>query len=400
MSALDNLILKKQGEQIAERKQHYTGPIVYRGQQISWRNSIKRVVKTLRRSLMRSQFASLNIVGIPGSGKTTCASNIITDLIEDEEEESKNVWHVHWKGPDDLRNLGDLLENLEKFQNHVVVFDDVSKALEMLSGTEQAEIFEQLTTTRHVTGGRLLIVSLYHYTFANLKSVKSQGVVVIYTSCTLTEYQNIQQILPTKKAQNSLRRFAKVYENAFMKGEFALKIHEYGDPVNFIDGHPFRPCFVVNLFRAHLALFMKLDVGFHPPAVTKEKISSAQLVSKLHHSYEKYGKLALRVICMQKGAIQAINPNFVRAYKFTVDLSKSYHIDWNEVANQLKDPDAKRVYRKRKEERHLRDSIVQESRAEANHVIPPREPEIPRMIPEGEELPKIKDSQITDDDDL
>lgn len=386
MTSLDKLIQKHTGLQIAEQhKEHYTGPIVYRGQQISWKNSIKRVVKTLRRALDRSQFASLNVVGIPGSGKTTCVTNIITDLIEDEDKETNQVWHVHWKGPEDLRNLGDLLENLEKFQNHIVIFDDVSKALEQLSGPEQSEVFEQLTTTRHTTGGRLLMVSLYHYTFANLKSVKSQGVVVIYTSCTLTEYSNIMQMLPTKKAQNSLKRFARIYEQAFMRGEFFLKIHELGEPVSFIDGHPFRPCFVVNLFKAHLCLFMKLESGYHPPAVSKQKLNAVELVAMIRKAYGQHGIAALKVITMQKGQINAVNPDFIRSYKYVVDLSKSYHIHWPELTDLLRNPNARRLYRKKKEERKMTDQLV----AASKKLEKAPEPENPHMIPKNVDFPKI-----------
>src|SRR5574342_629457 len=94
----------------------YEGPIIYRGEQINWRHSLKRGVHTLRRSLDRSQFASLNIVGITGSGKTTCAVNVITDLIEEVSKETQEVYSLFWKGANDLRNLGDVLEDLPKQQ--------------------------------------------------------------------------------------------------------------------------------------------------------------------------------------------------------------------------------------------------------------------------------------------
>ncbi|MEO9308971.1 MAG: hypothetical protein ABI337_01595 [Nitrososphaera sp.] len=395
MDSLQQLIAR-QKQKIAQREQsqqYYNGPTMYRGHQILWKHSLTRVVKTLRRSLYRSQFASLNIVGIPGSGKTVLATNIITDLIEAEEKETKEVWHVHWKGADDLRSLGELLENLEKFQNHIVVFDDVSKALDKLSSAEQAEIFEQLTTTRHITGGRLLVISLYHYTYANLKSVKSQGVVIIYTSCTLTEYQNIQQMLPTKRAQMALRKFAKIYEHAFMKGEFSLKIHEDGEPVRFIDSNPFRPCFVINLFKAHLALFMKLESGFHPPAVQKEKIDSAVYVQKVKKNWRRYGLLALKLICMQKGYTEAVDPDFVRAYKFTIDEIKRYSFNWAEIASLLRSPNAKRVYRQRKKEKQIADEIITESRAKVEQKI-----ELPDVPDADEDLDENLDENLDEDD--
>lgn len=355
----------KQGQQEATPK--YEGPIDYRGELINPRHSIKRVVHTLRQSLKRSQFASLNLVGIPGSGKTTCAVNIITDLIEEEAKTVDGVtgqfWQVHWYGAEDLRNLGDILEDLPKFQNHITVFDDVSKALEKLSAAEQAEIFEQLTTTRHVTGGKLLMVSLYHYSFANLKSMKSQGAVVIYTSVTLTEFGNLQQILSSARHYKTLKKFSRVYESAHEYDQFQLNISK-NQIKNFADGKPFRPCLVINLFKAHIGLFMKLENGFNPPKEIKQKISVPVLLQKITDSptYERDGKLALRILAMLRGHPEAMRTQFVCAYKFVVDLTRGYQIDWGTLAEAIKDRNSKRLYRHKKQEAILRDAIIKESK--------------------------------------
>lgn len=341
----------------------YEGPIIYRGEQINWRHSLKRVVHTLRRSLDRSQFASLNIVGIPGSGKTTCAVNIITDLIEEIGKETQEVYTLFWKGAQDLRNLGDVLEDLPKDQNHIVVFDDVSKALERLSGAEQAAVFEQLTTTRHVTGGKLLIVSLYHYTFANLKSIKSQGVIVIYCSCTLTEYGNIQALLNTKKTQKTLRKFARVYESAYDKGTFQLEISKNQTKV-FVDGQPFRPCLVVNLFKAHIGLFMKLETAYNPPMQKKQAINTKILISTLRND-ETYGidaLLALKILAMIHGHPHAMRIRFVQAFRFVQEFIRDYHVKWNEVEAELQVKGAKRIYRKKGKESQLATSISRASK--------------------------------------
>lgn len=390
MSSLEKLIQKKKGQQLEQSKPKtvYEGPIIYRGQEINWKNSITRVVKTLSKALRRSQFAAFNVVGIPGSGKTTLAVNIINDLVQKEEEETGEHWQIHWKGAEDLRNLGDLLENLEKFQNHIVIFDDVSKALEKLSGSEQAEVFQQLTTTRHVTGGRLCIGSLYHYSFANLKSVKSQGVVVIYTSCTLTEYGNIKAILTTDKAHRTLARFARIYESAFMNGEFKLKKYDKGQLVTFLDGQPFRPCLVVNLFRAHIALFMKIEGGFQPPNNTKQKLDPNTVIEKVDKPYPRYGRLMLKLMCMQKGYYQTMTPNAVQAWKFLVQLFKDYDIDWEWCSQVLRDPHAKRLYIKKKENRITSDEIVKESKITLGEPDP--EKRVIKRTEKPDSLPPIE----------
>lgn len=338
----------------------WDGSIIYRGEKINYKHSIKRVVKTLRRSLQRSQFASLNLVGIPGSGKTTCAVNIVTDLIEEEMKENNQVYHLHWKGADDLRDLGNVLEILTKGENHIIVFDDVSKALDKLNATQQAEVFEKLTTTRHITGGKLLIISLYHYTFANLKSIKSQGVVVIYTSVTITEYGNILQQLASRKSKNTLRKFSKSYEESFMKGKFSLMA---GSTLKeFVDGEPFRLCLVVNLFRVHMALYMDLDNAYKPPNKIKHKISATALLENCEKAYPDTARYVLRVMAFQKGYTEAVRNQFAQAHRFITErIGNEYNIDWREMTDLVKDKSSKRLYRHKKQEDDLALKIIKDS---------------------------------------
>lgn len=383
-------------QQIATKKQTwYQGPVIYRGEEINWKHSIKRVVKTLRRSLLRSQFASLNVVGIPGSGKTVLAGNVITDLVEEEYKETGEQWNVFWKGAEELRHLGEVLEALPKNTNNIVVFDDVSKALDQLSSAEQSEVFEQLTTTRHTTGGRLLIISLYHYTFANLKSVKSQSVVVIYTSITLTEMGNITQMLQGKANLRKLDRFAKVYESAFMNGSFDLAISETKKRT-FIDSKPFRPCFVVNLFRVHIALFMRLENGYQAPNQSKEKINSEALVKYMTQKWNTYGPRALRLSCMLHGHPEAIDTDLFSAFRTIEDLAKNRIINWASVSALVKIGNKKRGYTKKKVKRETIDLIVKESR----EIPEPETPIIREMSEKEAAFESGTDPDIPEEDDF
>ena len=114
----------------------YNGPTLYRGEQINMRHSIRRVTKTLLRLLVKTQFASLNIIGIPGSGKTTLAVNVCTDLMEQAYKEYGLNFSFDWWGPDELRHLGEHLDNLPKGQDHIRICDDVSKALDSIPSTD------------------------------------------------------------------------------------------------------------------------------------------------------------------------------------------------------------------------------------------------------------------------
>lgn len=339
-----------------DKDQYYTGPTTYRGEQINQKHSISRVVNTLLRLLMKTQFASINVVGIPGSGKTTFAVNLFEDLIAKAYKLHKVHFSFEWWDADDLRNLGEKIHELPKGENHIRVCDDVSKALEGLPTKEQAEIFQQLTTTRHTTGGRLCLGSLYHYTYANLKSVKSQSIVNVYTSISLIEKQNIQAMLG--KDPNSLQKlnsYMRIYQSSIDKDEYPLKTYPGQDPPKtFYDWKPFHPCFVINLFKAHIALFQRVDESpLWPKGKLKYSIPVNEIFEKGRKAYGRDFDHAMRILAAQNNYFNNDNVNFGRAYNYAQKLKRKYNWNWQEVMNTFKAKQLKRIQKNRKIEKDM-----------------------------------------------
>ena len=332
----------------------YSGPTTYRGHEINMRHSLRRVSKTVLRLLVKTQFASLNIVGIPGSGKTTLAVNLCTDLMEAAFKEYGLNFSFAWWGPDELRHLGENIDNLPKGQDHIRVCDDVSKALDQLPTKDQAEVFQQLTTTRHTTGGKLLLISLYHYTYANLKSIKSQAVINIYTSVSLVEKLNILAMIG-KDGQSiqRLNSFIRVYSTSIDTDTFELKISP-GKKKVFVDWKPFHPCFVINLFRAHLSLYMRLeDSSLWPPDKKKLTIPTIELFEKGRKAYKRDFDHALKIVGAQNGYYNKDNVTFARAYNYVQKLRRTYNFVWSEIMDEFNAKQVKRIQKNRKIEREM-----------------------------------------------
>ncbi len=335
---------------------------MYRGHEINQKHSLRKVSRTLLKLAKKSQFASLNVIGIPGSGKTSAVVNIVQDFIEMANKEEDESYSVEWAGAEELRDLGNYIEALPKNQNHVRIFDDVSKALDKLDKDAQADIFEKLTTTRHTTGGKLILISLYHYTYANLKSVKSQAVVNIYTSLTLVEKQNVLAMLGNdKKSISNMRKFLKAYESSIMYDDFELIIGK-GRKKVFVADHPFRPCFVINLTKTHLSLFMKLDDSpFWPPEQKKKSIKTKELIELGYETYEDHFDRALRIHAMLKGVPNAVDHGLKGAFKYISEkIIPVYNVKWHEVPSMYKFTEKTRFHRKRKAER-LADQKIREN---------------------------------------
>lgn len=339
-----------------KKDSYYNGPTIYRGQEINMKHSISRVTTTILKLLMKTQFASLNVIGIPGSGKTSFAVNLFTDLMERANKEYGLNFSFDWWGPEDLRNLGQKIDELPKGQDHIRVCDDVSKALDSLSAKDQAEVFQQLTTTRHTTGGRLCLASLYHYTFANLKSVKSQAIVNVYTSVSLIEKMNILAMLgKDPQSIQRLNSFMKVYQESIDHDSFRLKTFpNQQEPKVFYDWKPFHPCFVVNLFKAHLALFMRIeDSPLWPKDKLKYSIPVNELFDKGRKAYGRDFDHAMSIVAAQNGYFNKNNVNFGRAYNYVQKLRRTYHWNWNEVMDQFSAKKLLRIQKNRKIEKEM-----------------------------------------------
>jgi hypothetical protein len=347
---------KVQDYKDSKLESHYTGPTVYRGHEINMKHSISRVTTTILKLLMKTQFASINIIGIPGSGKTSFAVNLFTDLMQRASRDHKLNFSFDWWNADDLRNLGQKIDELPKGQDHIRVCDDVSKALDQLSSKDQAEVFQQLTTTRHTTGGKLCLASLYHYTFANLKSIKSQAIVNVYTSISLIEKLNIMAMLgKDPQSIQRLNSFMKVYQESIDHDSFQLKTFpNQNPPKTFYDWKPFHPCFVVNLFKAHLSLFMRVeDSPLWPKDKMKYSIPVPELFEKGRKAYAKDFDHAMSIIAAQNGHFNKNNVNFGRAYNYVQKLRRTYHWSWNDVMEEFKAKQLKRIQKNRKIEKEM-----------------------------------------------
>lgn len=359
MPSSEQLLKRIQEHEHKRKTSYYMGPTQYRGQTINVRHSIRRVSRTLIQLLRKTQFASLNIVGIPGSGKTTCAVNIATDMTQMAAKEYNMTFIVIHAGPEELRNLGTFLDTIPKNQNVIIIFDDVSKALDQLSGADQSEVFEKLTTTRHTTGGRLCFINLFHYSYAHQKSVKSQSVITIYTSCSLVEKGNISAMLGNnnKIALSRLRKFMKVYNDSVMRDKFELPIGPNQNK-EFMAEHPFRPCFVINLTQAHIALFMVLDDSpYWPETKTMESVDMKFLKEIIDGKYGRDGHAALRLHALQRGHVNTANKTIAQAYRFIQEkIINRYKVDWVKLGQLYGDEKAK-IYRKRRMEKEIMNEI-------------------------------------------
>ena len=115
----------KGSKQTQHSSQLYQGPTKYCDEEINQQHTPRRVTRTILNFLDETQFCQVNVVGIPGSGKTTLTNSLLHEL-----HTARPEYQVLWGGANELRNLKEFISRLQKGVNYFLAFDDVSKALD------------------------------------------------------------------------------------------------------------------------------------------------------------------------------------------------------------------------------------------------------------------------------
>jgi hypothetical protein len=272
--------------------------------------------------------------------------------------------NIIWARSNELRRIKEFLDSLPKGKPHLVIFDDVSNALDQLKGPEASEAFEILTQGRHITRAQLAIITIYHYTFSHKKNFRSMGSFSIYTSATPTERGNISHMLKDSfAAKQKFKAFQRIYQCSNDNGFFMLDIGT-NEPKRFVNSDPFRCTFVINLSNVNLMLVKKMSCNLCSTKQREERIQSGVLIEKMKGVYDKYGLLALSLLAYNKGYKYALTNHLRNALDFGADLLAEYSVDYADLTEKVRlerKINNKRVYRKRKDELKLKDVIITES---------------------------------------
>jgi len=344
VTELDLLTRSTKGKQFTG----YRGPTLFEGIQIPQDMSPRITVNQIIRQLDRSGFASINIIGIPGSGKSECA-NMLAHLLHQERKE----FVILWCGSNELRHIKEFLQSLKKGMNYLIIFDDTSNALDSLSGEELSEAFQSYTRGRHEVMGKICPIMIYHYSKSHKKNFRAMALFNIYLSATATEKGNIKELIRgDTNALNRFSAFQRLYRTSFNEKFFDLDL---GNGINrtFEDSNPFRIAYVLGPLGANIMLtkIMKCGMCMEKPLATY--IEPDDIIEKGKHSHPNNWNLGLSLICFFKGEKDAL-PNELRStLDFYLRVFADNTTDFHQLQNRLRKlrkTRNKRYYRKRTEE--------------------------------------------------
>jgi hypothetical protein len=174
------ILTEQEGEELLKFDEQNPDPktgrprtTTYLGVPILQNHSIRVMARKIIKHNQKHQFTSVSNIGTSGGGKTSSSTNLVHEIHEISENEFDLYYTVRWVGRKELLNFDKFLKSLAPVPT-ILIFEDISYALEMVKKAEKIRIKEAFTEIRHTMGEvNVIVVFHYHYTRGMDKMMRS-----------------------------------------------------------------------------------------------------------------------------------------------------------------------------------------------------------------------------------
>ena len=343
----------------------YTGPTNYKTpdgvvHQINKFHQPRNVIDDIHFGCQSRDFIGVQLVGGMGSGKTTLATFIAHEL------HKKHPYKIVWIGKEQITNADAIIENLTA-EPHIIIFDDVSKALEGLPMDRKKKIIQAFLEIRHMKGKQnarkvISIVNVHHF-YAWEKTWRMQNVFSIFTEITNQEMIKVIKDQVNPRDFHYVDKFSKLSYQMFFKNKFELQIAPKTTRT-FITNHPFRMALVTYAGRLKFMLYpsSKCSLCERSADSTKQLVSAKHLVDV---ALEKYGasmSTIMKLECMSRGYKKAVSKKYYCAHQDFYALMGKYSVSWEDLSKELEKRSSypKRTWNREKNTTNVRNSPPRE----------------------------------------
>jgi len=326
-----------------EASPKYIGPITYKGQTVSILHTPKRLVKTLLTYLELTYYVGAAIIAPMGHGKNTFVTTLlhIIHTWEPTKEDGilKPDFNIVWAGPEEFKRQTEFYNNLPK-RPTIIIYDDISGAIQQMPEGEQNKCFESLTQIRHILDPQrgkipVMVFCIFHYSKVVPKEFRAQLPYKIYLSMGDEEQTNVKQTFDKKsRAYRKLMRFSKIYQSEMEKKKFSLRVSK-NMIITYDTNKPFRVACAVTLNWTNFILYPEENCAMcakHKPTAYVKPDTIIESVRKYHSGF---GWQALREELYDQGYYEAINPKLHLARQYVRKVMAELVTDKNKLKNKI-----------------------------------------------------------------
>lgn len=214
----------------------------------------RQIVNVNRKTI----YTPVNLIGLPGFGKTTGTHQLVSEI-----KKYDPSYIVLWYKKDDIKRVDKILHSLPKYQNYILVLDDVSYVLDELHNDEKSRILHQLTTVREIMDperkkARCILMLDFHYSFAVPKAFRQSNFAIQFSITDEERHNYLKRVGYSKYTQRKIARFVNLFERAFLGSYFTMKLRS-GKELTYETDHPYRPALVFVFSKIRFWLYHQVD---------------------------------------------------------------------------------------------------------------------------------------------
>ena len=302
-----------------------------------WGNIVKRMLNHNK----AHGFTGCVLIGMSGSGKTTLTNTILHKIHEYGEN-----YVFKWFNGHQLTELDKHIDKLQVGVPHVMIFDDASYTMEDATKTQMAKLANALTTIRHKTKSKVIIIFNIHYSRATKKFFRNQHFTFL-TSVTTEELGNLKDLFQDKMPV--VRQFGKKYRQMALNGSFYVPLDYYtGKSAKYTINEPFRIGLVSEITDLHFFLYPRQSCAMcRPGAPPKLEVKTVKQVKSMLKKYKNQTALMTTLAFWCKthniGPIDPLEYAHKSYWNFFEKVSRDIKAPWQQILNELRDESPRRT---------------------------------------------------------
>ena len=317
-------------------KSLYTGHTTYLGQKVGLNHTPNFYIKTMLSILQKTHFVGMAVIAPPGHGKTSMVQTLVHRIHQYKPMEARDPpkldFNIVWAGSEEFKDQGQFYKSLPK-KNTIIVFDDVSGAIQQLGEKKANSAFEAMTKILHTIGksNHVIVICMFHYSKNLPKDFRAQFGYKIWLSMGDEEQTNIKSMFEKNSmTYQRLLKFGTLYQNMYEWNNFTLKISR-NQKQNYKTDKPFRCAAVATPSWTGVMLYGLEKCFVCSPQVKHKELSSEQFFEKFYHAYGNNAIKAMVFKLREHGRIGAMHKDLAHSLNFWDKVTEHYSVNYDDL---------------------------------------------------------------------